>query len=108
VAVSEKWIPVFRKEGVSELVEWGGMKQAGPPMTLGNMRANGVRTIAAYCDGCHHQGVLDVEAYPDDTPVPSFAPRLVCTRCGLIGADARPNWSEHRAAGTGRSDPHQP
>jgi hypothetical protein len=79
---------------------------ASPPMTLGNMRANGVRTIAAYCQGCHHQAVLDqavldVEAYPDETPVPSFAPRLVCTRCGLIGADARPNWSEHRAAGIG-------
>jgi hypothetical protein len=24
-------------------------------------------------------------------PVPSFGPRMVCTRCGIVGADARPN-----------------
>jgi hypothetical protein len=36
----------------------------------------------------------DHEADPwlDDVPVPSFGPRMVCTRCGIIGADARPNW----------------
>jgi hypothetical protein len=27
-------------------------------------------------------------------PVPAFGPRMVCTRCGIIGADARPNWRE--------------
>jgi hypothetical protein len=26
--------------------------------------------------------------------VPSFGPRMVCTICGAIGADARPNWNE--------------
>ena len=25
-------------------------------------------------------------------PVPTFGPRIVCARCGFIGADARPNW----------------
>src|SRR5271166_6111228 len=36
----------------------------GPPMTLGNMRANGVRTLDAWCLGrdCHHHRVLDVSA----------------------------------------------
>jgi hypothetical protein len=29
--------------------------------------------------------------------VPSFGPRMVCTRCGIIGADARPNWQEQPA-----------
>jgi hypothetical protein len=33
----------------------------------------------------------------DDVLVPAFGPRMVCTRCGIIGADARPNWREHRA-----------
>jgi len=65
------------------------------PMTLGNMRANGVRTLDVWCDGrVHHHRVLDVSAYPDDMPVPSFGPRMVCTVCGAIGADARPNWNE--------------
>jgi hypothetical protein len=63
-------------------------------MTLGNMRANGVRSLLVYCFACHHEAVLAVNDYADDVTVPSFAPRMVCTRCGLIGADARPNWSE--------------
>jgi hypothetical protein len=33
-------------------------------MTLGNMRTNGVRTLAAWCQGldCDHYRVLDVSA----------------------------------------------
>jgi len=65
-------------------------------MTLGNMRANGVHSLAIYCAGrgCHHEAVLDVSAYPDDVPVPAFGPRMVCTACGAISADARPNWNK--------------
>jgi hypothetical protein len=29
-----------------------------------------------------------------DVPVPTFGPRMACTGCGIIGADARPNWKE--------------
>jgi hypothetical protein len=38
-----------------------------PPMTLGNMRANGVRTLAAWClsRGCNHSAILDVTNCPD-------------------------------------------
>src|SRR5450756_2952166 len=45
-------------------------------MTLGNMRANGVRTLAAWClgRGCNHFRVVDVSAYPDYLPAPSFGP----------------------------------
>ena len=76
----------------------------GPPMTLGNMRANGVRTLDAWCLGrdCHHHRVLDVSAMGEDVTVPSIGPRLRCERCGHLGADARPNWSEYRAPGMGR------
>jgi hypothetical protein len=66
-------------------------------MTLGNMRANGVRSLAVSCLLCHHQAVLSVDPWRDDVTVPSFALRLVCTSCGIIGADARPNWSERPA-----------
>jgi hypothetical protein len=37
---------------------------------------------------------LDVDQHGDEVPVPSFGPRLVCTYCGTIGCDARPNWAE--------------
>jgi hypothetical protein len=29
-------------------------------------------------------------------PVPTFGPRMVCSRCGIIGADARPNSRNNR------------
>jgi len=64
------------------------------PMTLGNMRANGVYSLAAYCERCHHQTLLDVNDFADDVLVPSFGSRMVCTACGAIGADIRPNWNE--------------
>jgi hypothetical protein len=46
------------------------------PMTLGNMRANGVRSLLVYCFACHHEAILPVEHYPDDLPVPYFSPRM--------------------------------
>jgi len=74
-------------------------------MTLGNMRSLGVRTLAVWCDGRgQHHKVLDVSSYGDDVPVPWFRQRMVCTTCGAIGADARPNWQERAPAslfGTG-------
>jgi len=48
----------------------------GPPMTLGNMRQNGVGTLDVWCLGrdCHHHRMLDVDAMPDDVAVPSIGP----------------------------------
>jgi hypothetical protein len=66
-------------------------------MTLANMRANGVRSLAVSCHLCHHEAVLSADPWPDHVPVPTFGPRMVCTRCGIIGADARPNWREQPA-----------
>jgi len=69
------------------------------PMTLANMRANGVRSLAITCSSlwCSHRGVLDVSSDLDNVAVPWFGPRMVCTVCGAIGADARPNWNERTA-----------
>jgi hypothetical protein len=61
----------------------------GPPMTLANMRENGVRRLVAQCLApyCHHSATIDADGYDGAIPVKSFEPRMVCTRCGLIGAD---------------------
>jgi hypothetical protein len=64
------------------------------PMTLGNMRANGVRSLDVCCWACHHRAIMSADPWPDGVPVPTFGPRMVCTRCGIIGADARPHWQE--------------
>jgi hypothetical protein len=69
----------------------------GDPMTLGNMRENGVRSLFVSCWNFHHRAVLSADRWPDDVPVPTFGPRMVCTRCGIIGADARPNCREKPA-----------
>ena len=67
-------------------------------MTLGNMRALGVRSLAVTCELCHHEAVLSAESWGDGVLVQAFRPRMVCSRCGIIGADARPNWREMCAA----------
>jgi hypothetical protein len=64
------------------------------PMTLGNMRQFGVRSLFVSCWQCHHATVLSADRWPDDAAVPTFGPRMVCTSCGIVGADARPNWKE--------------
>jgi hypothetical protein len=64
------------------------------PMTLGNMRELGVRSLDVSCWNCQHQAILSADRWPDGIPVPTFGPPMVCTRCGIVGADARPNWKE--------------
>jgi hypothetical protein len=31
----------------------------------------------------------------DDVSVRSLCQRMVCTKCGMIGADVRPDWRPH-------------
>jgi hypothetical protein len=52
------------------------------PMTLGNMRELGVVRLIASClsDACRHVALIDVSAYPAETEVPSFRPRVVFTK----------------------------
>jgi hypothetical protein len=64
------------------------------PMDLANMRQNGVRSLAIQCHQCRHEVIMNMDHLPDHMTVPSFGPRMVCTKCGTIGADVRPNWRE--------------
>ena len=54
--------PLFRGE------PWGGSRAScampaspGPPMTLGNIRSLGVRSLAATCELCQHEPYLNGE-----------------------------------------------
>jgi hypothetical protein len=40
----------------------------GPPMALANMRANGVRSLSVTCELCHHEAVMNVDAFDDAVP----------------------------------------
>jgi hypothetical protein len=57
------------------------------PMTLQNMRENGVRSLAVQCHQCRHEMIINVDHLPGDLPVSSFGPRMVCTKCGTIIGD---------------------
>jgi hypothetical protein len=37
---------------------------AGEPMTLGNMRANGVRSLDVSCWQCHHRAIMSADPWP--------------------------------------------
>jgi hypothetical protein len=67
------------------------------PVTLGHIRSHGCRDLLVYCSSgrCHHSATMNADWLPDEMPVRSLCPRMVCTRCGMIGADVRPDWSPH-------------
>ena len=51
----------------------------GPPMTLANMREQGVRSLSLTCELCHHAATMNVDRFADTIAVPGFGPRMVCT-----------------------------
>lgn len=71
-------------------------KTFGPPMTLANMRVNGVNAVIATCEACGRKADINVDALPDDMIVPDAARRLRCSQCGGKQINTRPAW--HTAA----------
>jgi hypothetical protein len=59
--------------------------------TLGHIRSHGCRDLLIYCGSwrCYHSATMIADWLPDDTPVRSLCRRMVCTKCGMIGADVR-------------------
>jgi hypothetical protein len=58
-------------------------------------------TWLGYCTSgwCHHSTVMNADWLPDDMPLRSLCSRMVCTACGLIGADVRPDCHRTRMDG---------
>jgi hypothetical protein len=55
------------------------------------MRAPGVRSLSVTCELCHHEAVMNVDAFDDAVAVPAFGPRMVCTANARAGIQ----FSEH-------------
>jgi hypothetical protein len=75
--------------------EWS---RRGPPADQIQVRADGtrVRSLEVLCQGGRREVILNVDQDPGDLLVREFGPRLVCTQCGMVGADVRPNWKERK------------
>jgi hypothetical protein len=70
--------PIPRSRRPSNDMSTRPRSPAGDPMTLGNMRANGVRSLDVCCWLCHHRTFMSADPWPDHVPVPAFGPRMVC------------------------------
>jgi hypothetical protein len=68
--------------------------RSNDPMDLANMRQNGARSLAVQRHHCLHEVIMNVDHLRGDVPVPSLGRKMVCTKCGTIGTDVRPNWLE--------------
>ena len=64
----------------------------GPPMTLANMRLNGVRLVTASCANCGRSADVNVDALPETLTVPEAGRRLRCSQCGAKTISTRPAW----------------
>jgi hypothetical protein len=79
----------------------------GPPMTLSNMRANGVRAVTATCEACGRQADVNVDALPETVTVPKAGQRLRCSSCGAKTISTRPAWHMARRQGVPDLRPHE-
>ena len=71
-------------------------KNFGPPMTLANMRPNGVRAFIARCEACAHAADVNVDALVETIVVPEMARRFRCGQCGGKRINTRPAWHASR------------
>ena len=68
---------------------------------MGHIRSRGCRDLLVYCTSnfCSHRARMNADFLADDTVRLALEPRMVCTACGLMGADVRPDWSPHTGVG---------
>ena len=62
------------------------------PVTLGQMRFQGCRDLLVECNSCHHWVKMKAGHLPDDAAIKSLGDRIVCARCGEVGAEVLPDW----------------
>jgi hypothetical protein len=67
-------------------------------ITLGEMRASGVRGLLIYCSDykCSHSTAISGDRWPDNIRLSDLEPLFTCQSCGTKGADVRPdfNWTQ--------------
>ena len=66
-------------------------RETFPPVTLGHIRGHGCRDLLVCCNSinCSHGATMNADHLSDDTPIRPLGLRMVCIRCGHVGADVR-------------------
>ena len=88
---------VAGKRGMTE----NGRHTRPPPMTLGNMRDNGVRAVIAECRACRHKADVVVDRLAASVFVPDAGARMRCSACGGRNIETRPAWHTAKRPGMG-------
>jgi hypothetical protein len=84
------------------------IRGSGPPMTLQNMRANGVRMLIAECEGCVHSADVNMDALPETVEVGETGQRLRCSSRGVKRVATRPAWHTAQRHGVPDYRPERP
>lgn len=74
---------------------------APAPMTLANMRRNGVRAVIAECRDCRHKADVIVDHLAAEIAVPDVGRRMRCSKCGGKRIETRPAWHTAKRPGMG-------
>jgi hypothetical protein len=53
-----------------------------PLLTLGHIRAKKARSLIAFCRACSATRILEVDEFPDTTPLKWFEAHMTCQDCG--------------------------
>jgi hypothetical protein len=82
---------VWRSEGDGVGARQVSLEQK---ITLGEMRAMGVRGLLVYCADykCAHLARITGDRWPDHMRVSDLEESFVCQACGARGADIRPDF----------------
>jgi hypothetical protein len=67
------------------------------------MRSLGVHGLDVTCRTAAMRRASTSIPIPMTLLVLAFGPRMACTSCGIIGADARPNWREQPGCRSNKS-----
>lgn len=65
----------------------------GPPMTIADMRENGVRSLWVECKACRREVSVVADMIPSDVEVPKAGRFFRCSACGSKDILTRPDWS---------------
>src|SRR5260370_35751252 len=67
-------------------------------ITLGEMRASGVRGLLIYCSDykCSHSTAISGDRWPDHVRLSDLEARFVCRACGTQGANISPDFNSGR------------